>query len=304
MSASTLDEAGINILSAGQVMDGANVTVITVIRLLGLQTPNKTLHCPMYFFLSQLSVSDLILSSAILPVLLHIVLVTEARLPFSACMTQFFFFSSSEGVECLLLALMGYDRYLAICRPLHYRLIMNYRFCSISVITIWTVIILTVWIYVIVTSHLQYCSENVIDHFFCDFPLILQLSCSDISLLQKPELLLDPLFLVLPLFFITASYFSITLTIFNIPSNTGKQKAFSTCSSHLTVVSMYYGSLIGVYMVPNRGQSHNITKCSALLYTVITPLMNPLVYSLRNKDLKRAGTKLITNLLSLRFPKY
>ncbi|KAM9312080.1 olfactory receptor 11L1-like [Gastrophryne carolinensis] len=311
-------------------MDEDNVTFVTTILLLGFQLPqnitvlsfcvilllygvticgnlmiitvvsySKTLHCPMYFFLSQLSVLDILVVMDIIPIMLHTVLLKEAMISFSACIAQFYFFAVTEHLECLLLTVMSYDRYVAICKPLHYTLIMTHQVCWRTVIICWILGIIIVLNDILTMLKLQFCSSNIIDHFFCDVEPILELSCTDISMVQLELKLIGAIFTIISLFIITLSYIYIIVTIFEIPSITGRKKAFSTCSSHLTVVCIYYGTLISVYLVPHRGQLQYIAKFLSLLYIVVTPLMNPIIYSLRNDDLKNAIGKLATNLLSM-----
>ncbi|XP_040197785.1 olfactory receptor 10A7-like [Rana temporaria] len=314
-------------------MSEENKTMITVIHLLGFRTPpnttflifvlflllycltlcgnlliitlvsySKSLHSPMYFFLSQLALADILLATDILPNMLHAFLVENITfISISNCITQLYFFAVSETSECLLLTLMSYDRYLAICKPLHYTMLMNHQFCWITIITSWSLSFLAVLTYTLDISKLQFCGPNIIDHFFCDLDPILQLSCSNTILVQLLVTLSTLLFGFIPFFVIIISYVHIIITIFKIPSISGRQKVFSTCSSHLTVVSIFYSSLIFVYLIPSRGQSLNITKFLALLYTVVTPMLNPIIYSLRNKDLKNVVKRIINNLLELHF---
>ncbi|XP_018428341.1 PREDICTED: olfactory receptor 1009-like [Nanorana parkeri] len=314
-------------------MDEKNMTMITVIHLLGFWTPpnvtclvfflflllycvticgnlliitlvsySKTLHSPMYFFLSQLAVSDILLATDVVPNMLHAFWVeTTTTISVSNCITQLYFFAVSETSECLLLTLMSYDRYLAICKPLHYSMLMNHRFCWMTVITSWSLSFIAVLIYTLDISKLHFCGPNIINHFFCDLDPILQLSCSDTTLVQLLVTLSTLTFGVIPFFIIIVSYVYIIVTIFEIPSITGRQKVFSTCSSHLTVVSIFYSTLLFVYLIPSRGQSLNITKYISLLYTVLTPLINPIIYSLRNKELKKVAGKMINNFLRFHF---
>ncbi|XP_077329787.1 olfactory receptor 10A7-like [Lithobates pipiens] len=305
-------------------MEVKNVSRITMIHLLGLQTPqsitflifflflliycmticgnfliitlvsySKSLHSPMYFFLSQLSVSDILLVTDILPNMLHAVLMKGTLISFSDCITQFYFFCVSETSECLILTVMCYDRYVAICKPLHYTLAMNFQFCWLMIITCWVLSLLVVLIHTLTISQLHFCGPDIIDHFFCDLEPILQLCCSDTANVLLEVTLLTFIFVFIPFFIIIVSYVYIIITIFKIPSITGRQKVFSTCSSHLTVVCIYYGTLVCVYLVPRKGQSWDGTKFLSLLYTVVTPLINPIIYSLRNKDLKKAVAKII-----------
>ncbi|XP_040197764.1 olfactory receptor 11L1-like [Rana temporaria] len=315
-------------------MEEKNVSRITKIHLLGLQTPHsitflifflflliycvticgnlliitlvsysKSLHTPMYFFLSQLSLSDILLVTDILPNILHTVLMKGITISFSDCITQFYFFCVFEGLECLLLTVMCYDRYVAICKPLHYTLLMNFQLCWLMIITCWVLNLLVILILTLTISQLDFCGPDIINHFFCDLDPILQLSCSDAAYVLLEAALMTGINVAIPFFTIIISYVYIIITIFNIPSITGRQNVFSTCSSHLTVVCIYYGSIVCVYLVPHRGQSGDITKFLSLLYTVVTPLMNPIIYSLRNKDLKEAAAKIINQRLHSHFSK-
>ncbi|XP_068129387.1 olfactory receptor 11L1-like [Hyperolius riggenbachi] len=308
-------------------MDTLNGTRITTIRLIGFQTPRgitylifflflviycvtvcgnisiiilvsygKSLHSPMYFFLSQLSLSDIVLVSDILPNMLSIVLMKEIAMPLSECIAQLFFFAFSESTECFLLTVMSYDRYLAICRPLHYTMIMSHRCCRIMAISSWILGICVVLIYTLTLSKLQFCGPNIVDHFFCDLNPVLELSCSDTTIVEMETTSLGTIFLIVPFFIILASYICILVTVLEIPTLTGRQKVFSTCSSHLSIVCLFYGTLFSIYFVPRGAQSKSIAKLLSLLYTVVTPLMNPLIYSLRNKDLKNVAWKLVCTL--------
>ncbi|KAM9312270.1 olfactory receptor 1M1-like [Gastrophryne carolinensis] len=313
-------------------MSEENVTSITTILLLGFQLPptltpvvfcilllifsvtisenlliitvvsySKSLQCPMYFFLSQLSVLDILLVMDILPNMLHTMVTKEAVMLFSACITQFYFLGVSEILECLLLTVMSYDRYLAICKPLHYTLIMTHRVCWRLVITCWILGIVTLLNDIRTILKLHFCSSNVIDHFFCDLDPILELSCTNTVMVKLEVKLIGSILGIIPFCIIIVSYIYIIITIFEIPSITGRKKIFSTCSSHLTIVSIFYGALISVYLVPNRGELQYIAKFLSLLYTMVPPFMNPIIYSLRNTDLKNAIRKLITDLLNISY---
>ncbi|KAM9312278.1 olfactory receptor 1M1-like [Gastrophryne carolinensis] len=311
-------------------MDEENVTSITTILLLGLQLPqnltvlvffillgisgvticgnlliitvvaySKTLHCPMYFFLTQLSVLDILVVMEIFPSMLHTILLKEAVISFSSCIAQLFVFGVSEIVECLLMTVMSYDRYVAICKPLHYTLIMTHQVCWRLVITCWVSSTLVILYGILSILKLQFCGPNIIDHYFCDLDPIIELSCTDTRVVQLEINTNGAVCVVTPFCIIVVSYIYIVVTIFKMPSVTGRKKVFSTCSSHLTVVSIFYGTLISVYLVPHRGQFQYIAKILSVPYTVVTPLINPIIYSLRNKDLKNAIGKLITDLLDM-----
>ncbi|KAM9312254.1 olfactory receptor 1M1-like [Gastrophryne carolinensis] len=309
-----------------QVMNKENITSITTIHLLGLQLPktisflvfsifllmsgvticgnlliitavsySKTLHCPMYFFLSQLSVVDILIVMNILPNMLYTLLAEAAIILFSACITQLLFFALSEGVELLLLTVMSYDRYVAICKPLHYTLIMTHQVCWRMVIITWMLSLLIVLDTLLMVLKLQFCGPNIIDNFFCDLEPILELSCTDTTMVQYEVKLIGAIVSVIPCCIIIVSYIYIVASIFKISSITRRNKVFSTCSSHLTVVAIFYGTVFSVYLVPHKGKLRRIAKFLSLLYTLVTPMMNPIIYSLRNKDLKNAIGKLITD---------
>ncbi|KAE8620582.1 hypothetical protein XENTR_v10010341 [Xenopus tropicalis] len=249
-----------------------NALVITLV------TVSRGLQSPMFFFLRQLSFSDLLLSVVIVPTLLRTVINEGAKMSLIGCFKQFYLFGATEALQCLLLSVMSYDRYLAICNPLRYSSIMNHRldtvnfdFCS--------------------------CNQNTINHFFCDYFPLLELSCSDTSLAQILALTVAVPVILFPFLLIVGSYICIAHEILKIVSSIGKQKAFSTCSSHLAVVSIFYGTLIVTYVVPTRNQSQTISKHLSLLYTVTTPFINPTIYSLKSADMKNALQNIIKNIL-------
>ncbi|XP_072006561.1 olfactory receptor 10C1-like [Engystomops pustulosus] len=253
---------------------------------------NKTLQSPMYFFITQLSLCDLLLTTDIVPVLLHTILHGGSTITLIECITQFFFFSNSEFSECILLSVMSYDRYVAICNPLRYNSIMSHTSCVISAGVIWAMSFLGTLSYVISICNLYFCGPNVIDHFYCDFEPLVQLSCSDTSMIHRWILIMGFFTVLVPFIVIVTSYVYIVIAILKIPSNTGRHKAFSTCSSHLIVVSIFYGTLMIVYIFPTKGDTVTISKVLSLIYTVLTPLLNPIIYTLRNRDFKEAFLKI------------
>ncbi|XP_073511047.1 olfactory receptor 5V1-like [Phyllobates terribilis] len=246
----------------------------------------------MYFFIAQLSLCDILLTTDIVPTLLLTVLYGGSSVTLIGCLLQLLFFIMSETSECLLLSVMSYDRFLAICYPLRYNSIMNHMFCVLSVSIIWLIVFIIALMDVIPMCYLYYCGPHIIDHFYCDLEPILQLSCFDTSIIHIQILIIGVVNGFCPFIIIVISYVCIVITIMKIPSNTGRHKAFSTCSSHLTVVFMFYGTLITVYLFPTRGQSLTLSKVLSLIYTVLTPLLNPIIYTLRNKDFKEALHKL------------
>ncbi|XP_068129386.1 olfactory receptor 5P55-like [Hyperolius riggenbachi] len=273
-----------------------SLTVCGNFLIIMLVSSCRILHSPMYFFLTQLSVSDIILVTSIVPNIFQGALLKEFTLSLSDCITQFYFFATAGTAECFLLTVMSYDRYLAICKPLHYNLIMSHFFCWMTVLACWTLSILALLLLILKIIRLEFCGPDILDHFFCDLHPILELSCTDISSITVHVMFTSTFFVVIPFIIIITSYVCIIVAIFRIPSITGRQKAFSTCSSHLTVVFIYYGTLICVYLVPSGGQSLNVSKFLSLMYTVVTPLMNPIIYSLRNKELKKAFEQLTSSL--------
>ncbi|XP_068129377.1 olfactory receptor 5G3-like [Hyperolius riggenbachi] len=272
---------------------GGNILIITLV-LYG-----ETLHTPMYVFLTQLSVTDIILSTDVIPNLLYVILQDHKTMSFINCIAQQNIFSMIESSECLLVTAMSYDRYLAICKPLHYSSIMSKLFCAKLIIVSWLLSLFIVIIDVLTITCMDFCGPNIIDHIFCDVLPLLKLSCSDTFIVQLELILLSTVVVFLPFVLIIVSYTKVIFTILKIPSTVGKQKAFSTCSSHLTVVSIFYVTLICTYGFPSTGEFINLNKPLALLYTVGTPLGNPLIYSLRNKDIKITFKRLKKSFVNL-----
>ncbi|KAM9296597.1 olfactory receptor 11H4-like [Gastrophryne carolinensis] len=264
-----------------------NVTIIFLVLV------NPLLQSPMYYFLCHLSFSDLLIASSIVPNMLSVLLLGRKPMSVLDCIIQYYMFGGTTIAECFLLSIMSYDRYLAICNPLRYSSIMDVKFrVSVSVWP-WLLGFTINLLGVVPISQFDFCADNIIDHFFCDaFPLE-KLSCSDTSLVDLEFLVFSIPFFILPCVFIIVTYIYIFLTVIKIPSSTGKQKAFSTCSSHLIVVGTFYGTLIAKYMIPSQGISLLINKTVSLLHTVFTPLFNPIVYSFRNQDIKAALRKTI-----------
>ncbi|XP_069817928.1 olfactory receptor 6N2-like [Dendropsophus ebraccatus] len=254
-----------------------------------LVSTSKILHTPMYFFISLLSISDILVTSDIVPIMLHIILYNGAAISFTGCIAQFYFFSVSIATECLLLTVMSYDRYVAICNPLRYSSIMTSTCCMKLAALCWLAGYLIILIDIVTISKLKFCGLNIIDHFFCDLVPLLEISCSDTFLVELEVFFLSLPLVIIPTIIIISSYAKIILTILKLSSSIGRQKAFSTCSSHLIVVSIFYWTMFSVYVVPKRGQTLTISKLLSLLYSVFTPLVNPIIYSLRNKDIRKAA---------------
>ncbi|OCT90997.1 hypothetical protein XELAEV_18019616mg [Xenopus laevis] len=262
------------------------MTVWENVLIIVLVSSSRNLQSPMYFFLQQLSVCDFLESTNIVPTLLQTIIYDKVMLSFVGCMIQFDFFVATEAFECLLLAVMSYDRYVAICIPLRYSSIMSHRVCEMLILISWMLGLTCSLLLTNIMATLQFCDQNIINHFFCDFFPLLELSCSDTFLMHITITLQSIPVVFLPIILITVSYVCIAHAILKIVSNTGRQKAFSTCSSHLAVVSLFYGTLIAFYLFPPSKESQTMSKVLSLLYTVVTPLVNPLIYSLRSKDIR------------------
>ncbi|XP_075715849.1 olfactory receptor 2A12-like [Rhinoderma darwinii] len=259
-----------------------NLLIITLVSI------SKNLHTPMYFFISQLSISDIFVTTDIVPYMLHILLSNGGTITFINCITQFYFLCALEVFECLLLTVMSYDRYVAICNPLRYTSIMTSGHCVILTVICWLLGFSFSLIFITTTTRLIFCGPHIIDHFLCDIVPLLEIACSDTFIVHLEIYVVCIPVIFIPTTIIVISYTYIILAILRIPSSIGRQKAFSTCSSHLTVVSIFFWTICSVYVVPTKGQTVTMSKILSLLYTVITPLVNPIIYSLRNKDILKA----------------
>uniref|UniRef100_A0A8V5GJL0 Olfactory receptor n=1 Tax=Melopsittacus undulatus TaxID=13146 RepID=A0A8V5GJL0_MELUD len=261
-----------------------NVLIITLIKR------NHQLHKPMYFFLCNLSFLEVWFTSVTVPKLLANFLVESKNISFGGCMTQLYFFSSFICTECVLLAVMAYDRYVAICNPLMYPVIMNHRLCIQLAACSWIIGFLASMLKVVFISQLSFCGSNVINHFFCDISPLLNMSCADMTTAEIVDFILALLILLIPLSIMIISYICIVSTILNIPTAQGRKKAFSTCSSHLTVVILFYSTTLFTYAHPKVMYTYSANKLVSILYTVVVPLLNPLIYCLRNKERKPSDT--------------
>ncbi|XP_074140934.1 olfactory receptor 2D2-like [Sminthopsis crassicaudata] len=262
------------------------VTVLGNLLLISLVLIDSKLHTSMYFFLGNLSLADLCFSTCIVPQALAHLLSRKKIISFTGCAAQLFFSLFLGCTECALLAVMSYDRYLAICDPMHYPLIMTWRLCGHLALGCWASGILVTLVDTTVTLQLPYQGDNRIAHFFCESPALLALASTDTHSSQMVIFLMGVVILLAPVSLILASYGSIIVTILKMKTNSGRLKAFSTCGSHLLVVIIFYGSAIINYMTLKSSKEQG--KVVSVFYTVINPMLNPLIYSLRNKDVKRA----------------
>ncbi|XP_069098285.1 olfactory receptor 6M1-like [Pleurodeles waltl] len=274
----------------------ANITIITLVKL------NQHLQTPMYLLLSHLSIVDIFYSSTIVPKMLF-TLLQKNSISLAGCFTQQYFYVSLGTTEFFLLGVMAVDRYFAICNPLRYAAIMNEKICLQATSASWLVAFLSMLFVVIFLSKLLYCGPFIVDHFFCDLAPLLKLSCIDPHMMENVVLIFCCC-AILPSFLITiVSYTFIVFTILRTPSQKGRKEAFSTCASHFMVVVILYGTVIFIYVRPAHGRSIEINKFIGVFNTVVTPLLNPLIYCLRNKDVKMAMRKQFSrNLLRNNLP--
>ena len=266
---------------------GGNSVIIAAIR------GDAHLHTTMYFFLSNLSLVDICFTTVIVPQILVNMLTQRKAILFAQCLAQMYFFVAFGTTDSFLLAAMALDRYVAICHPLHYTTTMNPRRCFQLVTASWLVSHLHSLTHTILMARLSFCGPNVIHHFFCDVQPLLTLSCSDTSLNELLAFTEGSFVIMSPFIFITVSYVYITRAVLRVPSGRGRYKVFSTCGSHLTVVTLFYGTVISVYIRPSSTYSVMKDRVITVIYTVVIPMLNPFIYSLRNKDMKQAMKKLM-----------
>ncbi|XP_075415088.1 olfactory receptor 2S2-like [Tenrec ecaudatus] len=260
---------------------------------------DSRLHTPMYFFLGNLSFLDICYTTCSVPLVLDNFLTTRETISFSACVVQMTLSFAMAGTECLLLSMMAFDRYVAICWPLRYPMIMSKATYVPMAASSWAAGGVASVVHTSLTIRLPFCGDNVINHFTCEILALLKLACADISINVIAMGVTNIIFLGFPVLFISVSYVFIVATILRIPSAEGKKKAFSTCSAHLTVVVVFYGTLFFMYAKPKskdplRADKQDIAdKLISLFYGVVTPMLNPIIYSLRNKDVKAAAKTLV-----------
>ncbi|XP_053120501.1 olfactory receptor 6B1-like [Hemicordylus capensis] len=275
------------------------VTVTGNIMIMLIVLTDRNLHNPMYFFLGNLSFLEIWYTTSVVPKMLKTFLTIHEAISFSACLLQFYIFGSLAVAECFLLAAMSYDRYVAICHPLHYTNLMNFRVCVRLAVGSWVGGFLSLVVTMPMVSMLPFCASNEIDHFFCDLAPVVKLACGDTLIVRIPAFIIASLVSFSPFLLTILSYYKIISNILKIPSTRGKQKAFATCSSHLIVVTVFYGTLMVVYAVPTTTWCPNLSKVFSVLYAVGTPMLNPIIYSLRNKEVQNALRKLLKRNPSL-----
>lgn len=260
----------------------ANLGMILLIRF------DPQLHTPMYFFLSHLAFLDASYSSAVTPKAMIDFLAEHRTISMAGCAVQFYIFDGVVMTELFLLSVMAYDRYVAICNPLLYPVVMSTKLCTVLVAGVYVYGFVSSVIQTVLTFCLSFCGSNVINHFYCNDPPLLALSCSNTRPKEIQLLVLSAVNLTSTLLAIIVSYVYILSTIFGMHSTDGRHKAFSTCASHLTVVIIFYGTLFFMYVQPSSSHSLNYDKVVSVFYAVVIPMLNPLIYSLRNKEVKGA----------------
>uniref|UniRef100_H0X160 Olfactory receptor n=2 Tax=Otolemur garnettii TaxID=30611 RepID=H0X160_OTOGA len=272
-----------------------NTTIILVSRL------EPKLHTPMYFFLSHLSLLDLCFTSSVIPQLLVNLWDPMKTITYGGCVVQLYVSLALGSTECVLLAVMSYDRYVAVCRPLHYTVLMHPRLCVTLTSMAWLSGVATTLVQSTLTLQLPFCGHHQVDHFICEVPVLMKLACVDTTFNEAELFVASILFLIVPVSFILVSYGYIAQAVLRIKSATGRQKAFGTCSSHLIVVIIFYGTIIFMYLQPAKSRFKDQGKFVSLFYTVVTPMLNPLIYTLRNKDVKGALKKMLEKILDTNF---
>ncbi|XP_027245522.1 olfactory receptor-like protein OLF3 [Cricetulus griseus] len=267
-----------------------NFLIILLIRL------DSRLHTPMYFFLTNLSLVDVSYATSVVPQLLAHFLAAHKAIPFLSCAAQLFFSLGLGGIEFVLLAMMAYDRYVAVCNPLRYSAIMHTGLCSRMAIVSWVSGSINSVMQTVITFQLPMCTNVYIDHISCELLAVVRLACVDTSTNEVAIMASSIILLMTPFCLVLLSYIQIISTILKIQSKEGRRKAFHTCASHLTVVALCYGMAIFTYIQPHSSPSVLQEKLISLFYAILTPMLNPMIYSLRNKEVKGAWQKLLGQL--------
>ncbi|XP_072487943.1 olfactory receptor 1J2-like [Notamacropus eugenii] len=265
-----------------------NLLIILLIRL------DSRLCTPMYFLLSHLAFTDLCFSSVTTPKMLVNIQTRSQTISYNDCISQMYFFILCTDLDSFLLTAMAYDRYVAICYPLQYSTVMSQELCILLVVGSWILSCASSLAHSLLLARLSFCADNTIAHYFCELAALLKLSCSDVSLNELVIFTAGVAVITLPLICVLVSYICILATILKIPSTKGICKALSTCGSHLSVVSLYYGTIIGQYFFPSSSNSNIKDIIFSMMYTVVTPMLNPFIYTLRNKDINEALKKVLS----------
>ncbi|XP_020141729.1 olfactory receptor 11H4-like [Microcebus murinus] len=266
-----------------------NGTIVCAVKL------DKRLHTPMYILLGNFAFLEIWYITSTVPSMLVNFLSETKTISFIGCFLQFYFFTSLGTTEVYFLCIMAYDRYLAICRPLHYPTIMTPQLCYILMSLCWVFGFLSYSVSTVQLSQVPFCGPNVVNHFLCDMDPLMALSCAPAPVTEIVFYILSSLIIILTLLYIFGSYILLLIAVLKVPSAAGRQKAFSTCGSHLTVVCLFFGALLAMYASPTADNPAAFQKIMTLFYSVVTPFLNPVIYSLRNKEMKAA----LKNILRL-----
>ncbi|XP_064136905.1 olfactory receptor 7A17-like [Loxodonta africana] len=288
------EEAELQPLLFGLFLSMYLITLIGNLLIILAIITDSHLHTPMYFFLSNLSFADICFISSTVPKMLLNIQVQSKVITYEGCITQMYFFMLFGGLDIFLLTVTAYDRFVAICHPLHYKIIMNPKFCGLLLLTSWLLTVLCSLSHGLMVLRLSFCTELEIPHFFCELNQVVQLACSDTFLNDLVMYFTTGLEGFIPLTGILFSYTKIMSSILRISSAGGKYKAFTTCGSHLSVVSLFYGTVLGIYLSSAGTQTSKARTIASVMYTVATPMLNPFIYSLRNKDIKQALKKVFS----------
>ncbi|XP_049638598.1 olfactory receptor 1P1-like [Suncus etruscus] len=266
------------------------VTVVGNLLIVLAIFTDARLHTPMYFFLASLSCADILFTSSTVPKALVNIQTQSRSISYAGCLIQLYFFLTFGDMDIFLLATMAYDRYVAICHPLHYTMIMSPRRCILLITVCWTLTNLVAMTHTFLMFRLSFCPNKIIPDFFCDLGPLMKVSCSDTQVNELVLLFLGGAVILVPFILILISYIRIVAAILRVPSAQGRRKAFSTCGSHLAVVALFFGTVIRAYLCPSSSTTNSVEEdtAAAVMYTVVTPLLNPFIYSLRNKDMKGA----------------
>ncbi|CAI9587895.1 unnamed protein product [Staurois parvus] len=245
------------------------------------------LKVPMYIFLKNLALADIIFTTNIMPNMLYIIMKEGGNVSLVGCFIQYYVFCGSTYAQSLILSAMAFDRFLAICYPLRYSAVMDHKLCRHLLTWPWVIGFILMLIEMVSLFQLKFCGENVIEHFFCDFVPILDISSSDTSLVRTEDFVLSIMLVFVPFLFVMLTYLCVFISILRISSMAGKWKAFSTCSAHLATLFIFYGTQITIYMFPVGGSSYHENTLKSLLYTIFTPFINPILYSMRNTEIRK-----------------
>ncbi|XP_028645118.1 olfactory receptor 2B11-like [Arvicanthis niloticus] len=267
-----------------------NISIIVVSRI------DPQLDSPMYFFLSNLSFLDLCFTTTTIPQLLRNLWGPDKSISYGGCVTQFYIFHFLGATECILLAVMSLDRYIAICKPLRYPAIMHQQLCILLVSMAWLSGLANSLLQSTLTVKLPFCGNNKVDNFLCEVPVMIKMSCANTAFNIAMLSIVGTFYSLVPLSLILLSYAFIVATVLRIRSSEGKKKAFNTCGSHVVVVTLFYGPVISMYVQPSSSNSQDKNKLLSLFYSLVTPMLNPFIYTLRNKDMKGGMRRLLVSL--------